>query len=46
MVEFLRARNVFGRRRAEELVRNVGLKEMKGIVKIEGEEKVIIRLVH
>ena len=41
MVEFLRARNVFGRRRAEELVRNVELKEMKGIVKIEGEAVIV-----
>ena len=42
MVDFLRARNVFGRRRAEELVRNVELKEMKGIVKIEGVEQAVI----
>ena len=41
VVEFLRARNVFGRRRAEELVRNVELKEMKGIVKIEGEAVIV-----
>ena len=41
MVEFLRARNVLGRRRAEELVRNVELKEMKGIVKIEGEAVIV-----
>ena len=41
MVEFLRARNVFGRRRAEELVRNVELKEMKEIVKIEGEAVIV-----
>ena len=39
VVEFLRARNVFGRRRAEELVGSVELREMKGIVRIGGEEE-------
>ena len=42
VVEFLRARNVFGRRRAEELVKNVELKEMKGILRIEGGEQAVI----
>ena len=42
VVEFLRARNVFGRRRAEELVGSVELKEMKGIMRIEGEEQAVI----
>ena len=42
MVEFLRARNVFGRQRAEELVRSVELSEMKGIVRIEQEEAAVI----
>ena len=42
VVEFLRARNVFGRRRAEELVGSVELKKMKGIMRIEGEEQAVI----
>ena len=33
---------MFGRRRAEELVGSVELKEMKGIMRIEGEEQAVI----
>ena len=42
VVEFLRARNMIGRRRAEELVGSVELREMKGIVRIGGEEEAVI----